>query len=131
MGFFNTLLGIEEQPQKDFDLILAQLKVWGLVTIVSDKEKLNEKLNEYLAFRQLSEVLSSVPDDQLEKIISYKGCEEHKELIEKIRFNCWEHEGIEKFLDLFENGKADKDDKHVIKLYQERDELGINSIRIM
>ena len=131
MGFLNAFLGIEEQPQKDFDLILAQIKVWGLVTTVGDKEKLNEKLNEYLAFRQLSEVLSSVPDDQLEKIISYKGCEEHKELIEKIRFNCWEHEGIEKFLDLFENGKADKEDKQVIKLYQERDELGINSIRIM
>tara|TARA_Y100001956_G_scaffold76908_1_gene86646 strand:- start:369 stop:764 length:396 start_codon:yes stop_codon:yes gene_type:complete len=131
MGFLNAFLGIEEQPQKDFDLILAQIKVWGLVTTVGDKEKLNEKLNEYLAFRQLSEVLSSVPDDQLEKIISYKGCEEHKELIEKIKFNCWEHEGIEKFLDLFENGKADKEDKQVIKLYQERDELGINSIRIM
>ena len=131
MNLLKRLLQIEEEPKKDYDLTLAQLKVWRLVTLIGDNDRLNEKLNEYLAFRQLSEVLNSVPPEQIEKIIAYKGCEEYKELIEKIAFDNWKHEYVEKFIDLFENGRADPGDKTVIKIYQERDELGINSLRLM
>ena len=136
MSFLSSLFGGQEEKQQtqDFDLILSQLKIWGIVTnaktSLEDKEQLNEKLNQYLAFRQLSEVLDNVPHDQLEKVISYKGCEEHRELIENIKHDCWKHECIEKFIDLFENGKADPNVKS-IKLYQERDELGINHITLL
>ena len=130
MGFLNALLGIEE-PQKDFDLILKQINsYYNMVAFMRDKETINEKLNEYLAFNQLTKLLNSVSDNQLEKIIELSASEEQKELITTVINNHWDHEQIETFIDLFQNGKADPSIKG-IKIIHERDELGINSIRFI
>ena len=131
MGLFKSLLGKEEQPKKDFDLISKQIKSYGnMLLFLGDKEQANEKINEYLAFRQLTEVLDGVPSDQLEKILKMGVNEEQAEMIRTISNNHWKHEQIEKFIDLFQNGKADQDDKY-IKIIHERDELGINSITLL
>lgn len=127
MGFLNILLGSEE-PQKDFNLILNQINSYhNMIAFIGDKETINEKINEYLAFNQLTKLLNSVSDEQLEKVIELSASEEQKELITTIQQNHWKHEQIETFITLFENGKADPSVKG-IKILHQRDELGINSI---
>ena len=133
MSFLSGLFGEQEKEtqEKDFNLINAQLEVYQLVAGFGCKKEINEKLYEYLAFRQLSKVLDSVPDNQLEKIITFKGCEEHRELIETISHAHYKHEEVEKFIDLFQNGKAEGVESGTVKLIHSRDHLGINNITLL
>ena len=132
MGLFSLFSNnSEKSKEKDFSLIVNQIKSFSSITALMKKKDLNIKINEYIAFRQLSKILSQVPEDQLLNVLTVHLPEHKAEDLQGLVTGLYTHEMIEKFIDLFENGTADPDCNKQFKIVHERNDLGINNLTIL
>ncbi|AOQ26753.1 hypothetical protein [Vibrio phage S4-7] len=108
MSFFNKLFeNGDPQVEKTFDLELEQLRIKQTLALYGGDIK--EDINNFVLIQQLQNALQEMTNDQLDRVLSISGLQEHKDQLVSLKHSLHKQNTLQSFFESFSEGDITPD----------------------